>query len=102
MTGEGNRSINPANVHRVVIENVRPEVDCGRFPIKRTVGDPVFVTANIFADGHDILYAVLRHRTASQPDLNEVPMEALPNDVWQGEFTVTAEGRHFYTLQAWI
>jgi starch synthase (maltosyl-transferring) len=102
MTGEGNSSINPVNARRVVIENVQPQVDCGWFPIKRTIGDRVAVEANIFVDGHDVLYAVLRHKPQSQDDWDEVPMEALPNDVWQGEFTVTTEGRYVYTLQAWI
>ena len=59
------------------------------------------MTADIFADGHDILYAVLRHSPASRTDWEEVPMEALPNDLWQGEFSVQAQGRHLYTLQAW-
>jgi starch synthase (maltosyl-transferring) len=102
MTGAGNSSINPANARRVVIENVRPQVDCGRFPIKRIIGDRVTVTADIFVDGHDSLYAMLRHKSAAQKDWDEVPMEALPNDVWRGEFIVGTEGRHLYTLQAWI
>ena len=102
MTGAGNSSINPANARRVVIENVRPQVDCGRFPIKRIIGDRVTVTADIFVDGHDILYAMLRHKSAAQKDWDEVPMEALPNDVWRGEFIVGTEGRHLYSLQAWI
>jgi starch synthase (maltosyl-transferring) len=102
MTGEGNSAIQPALSHRVVIENVQPQVDCGRFPVKRTVGDRVSVTADIFTDGHDILYAVLRHRPAAQTAWEEVPMEPQPNDQWQAEFTVPAEGRHLYTLQAWI
>ena len=101
MTGEGNSAIKPAFSRRVVIENVQPQVDCGRFPIKRIVGDRVKVTADIFADGHDILHAVLRHKPASDPDWEEVPMEPQPNDLWQGEFSVTTEGRHLYTLQAW-
>ena len=102
MTGAGNSSINPANARRVVIENVEPQVDCGRFPIKRIIGDRVTVTADIFVDGHDILYTVLRHKSAAQKDWDEVPMEALPNDVWRGEFIVGTEGRHLYSLQAWI
>jgi len=102
MTGEENSVISPAHSRRVVIENVQPQVDCGRFPIKRTMGDHVSVSADIFADGHDILYAVLRHRPAARPDWEEVPMEQRPNDRWQAEFTVPAEGRHLYTLQAWI
>ncbi len=102
MTGEQNSVITPALSRRVVIENVQPQVDCGRFPIKRTIGDRITVTADIFADGHDIVYAVLRHRPAAQPDWEEVPMEAQPNDRWQAEFTVPAQGRHLYTLQAWL
>ena len=53
MVGSENEMIKPAPPKRVVIENVRPEVDCGRFPIKRTVGERVEVTADIFADGHE-------------------------------------------------
>jgi starch synthase (maltosyl-transferring) len=104
MTGEENSAIKPAFSRRVVIENVQPQVDCGRFPIKRTVGDRVVVTADIFADGHDILHAVLRHRPETQPGWEEIPMEprAEGNDRWQGEFSVPAQGRHLYTLQAWI
>jgi starch synthase (maltosyl-transferring) len=102
MTGEQNSVITPALSRRVAIENVQPQVNCGRFPIKRTLGDRVTVTADIFADGHDIVYAVLRHRPAAQPDWEEIPMEAQPNDRWQAEFTVPAQGRHLYTLQAWL
>jgi len=101
MTGEGNSTIKPAFSRRVVIENVEPQIDCGRFPIKRIVGDRVQVTADIFADGHDVLHAVLLHKPEAQTGWDEVPMEPHPNDVWQGEFSVTTQGRHLYTLQAW-
>jgi starch synthase (maltosyl-transferring) len=101
MTGEQQNAAKPAFSRRVVIENVQPEVDCGRFPIKRTVGERVLVSADIFADGHDLLYAVLRYRPEAQADWEEVPMNPLPNDQWQAEFNVPSEGRHLYTLQAW-
>jgi len=101
ITAKENGATKSAFARRVVIESVRPEVDCGRFPIKRTVGELVEVTADIFADGHDLLYAVLRHRSASRPDWQEVPMEPGENDRWQAVFRVEAEGRHLYTLQAW-
>ena len=101
MTGEANSVIAPARSLRVVIENVEPQVDCGRFPIKRVIGDRVVVTADIFTDGHDLLHAVLRHRPALQSDWEEITMQPQTNDVWQGEFSVPTEGRHLYTLQAW-
>jgi len=87
---------------RVVIENVRPEIQGGRFPIKRTIGEHVEVTADIYADGHDILNAVLLHRPLSQRSWEEVPMQPLVNDCRQAKFIVSAEGIHLYTLQGWV
>ena len=89
-------------VQRVVIENVSPEIQSGRFPIKRTIGEDVEVTADIYADGHDVLRAVLLHRPVSQRDWEEVPMQPLVNDRWQAKFVVSAEGIHLYTLKAWL
>ncbi len=87
---------------RVVVENVQPEIDEGRFPIKRTVGEEVVVTADVFTDGHDVLAAVLRYRHVASPDWIEVAMGALPNDRWTGRFLVTTMGRYEYTIQAWV
>ena len=101
LTTNGEGAVKPTFARKVVIENVQPEIDCGRFPIKRTIGETVEVTADIFADGHDVLYAVLRHRPSSRADWEEIPMSPLPNDLWQAEFQVEEQGRHFYTLQAW-
>ncbi len=52
----------PAFARRVVVEGVRPQVDGGRFPVKRVLGDTVEVRANVFADGHDLLVVILRDR----------------------------------------
>jgi starch synthase (maltosyl-transferring) len=87
---------------RVAIEGVKPEIDDGRFPIKRTVGETVEVEADIFADGHDELTAVLLSRREGDPAWNEVPMEHLGNDRWRGEFTVRQTGRCLYTMRAWV
>ncbi len=93
----------PAKVpSRVVIEGVTPEVDDGRFPIKRTVGEEVVVEADIFADGHDVLSAVLRYRPASEEKWAEVAMQPLVNDRWTAKFLVTLLGRYEYTVQAWV
>ena len=91
---------------RVVIERVSPEIDCGQFAIKRAAGDSVTVTADIFADGHDAISAVLQywqHSTAGRAeDRREVPMRELGNDRWTAQFPVAQAGRYGYTLQAWI
>jgi starch synthase (maltosyl-transferring) len=87
---------------RVVIENVRPSVDDGRFPIKRTVGDVVVVRADVFADGHDVLAAALLYRTAGAETWREVPMAPLGNDRWQAAFSVDALGSYEYTIEGWV
>ncbi len=87
---------------RVVIENVAPQVDGGRFPVKRTVGESVAVTADIHADGHDTLAAVLRYRRENDREWTEVRMEALPNDLWRGAFAVTELAVYEYVLEAWV
>ncbi|MBI1395056.1 MAG: DUF3416 domain-containing protein [Betaproteobacteria bacterium] len=87
---------------RVVIEGLRPEVDGGRFPIKRTVGETVRVEVDAFTDGHDAVRCMLLHRRAGDDVWERVPMRALGNDRWRGEFAVGAPGRHEYTVNAWI
>src|SRR5262245_49077528 len=83
---------------RVIIEAVGPEIDHGRFPIKRTVGEDVVVSADAFAEGHDVIAVVLRHRLTSDDEWAEVPMSPLGNDCWTARFTVTRQGRHEYTI----
>ena len=87
---------------RTIIEGVTPEVEAGRFPIKRTVGEKVVVEADIFADGHDTLSAVLQYRHETTNTWSEAPMSLLVNDRWCGEFSVSEQGHYYYTLSAWI
>jgi starch synthase (maltosyl-transferring) len=105
-----------AGRRRVIVERLRPEIDAGRFPIKRTVGEPVVVTVDVFADGHDRLAGVLKYRhvpaePAGRPPAGpapqsevwtEVPLSFLDNDAWTASFTVTALGEYEYTVEAWI
>ena len=91
-----------AGGRRVVIEGVEPEVDGGRFPVKRVVGETVEVEADAFTDGHDAIVCRLPWRPESQPKWSEVPMAALPNDRWRGGFTVTEQGRRLYTVVGWV
>jgi len=87
---------------RVVIENMKPEIDDGRFPIKRVVGDRVVVEADIFADGHDVISALLLCRKENDLEWDETPMKLLVNDHWRGSFLVTELGRYRYTVLAWV
>ena len=89
-------------IRRVIIENVKPQVDGGRFPIKRTPGEQVVVEADIFTDGHDQIACLLRYRRAGGRAWTEARMAPLGNDRWRGEFTVSELGRYEYALAAWI
>ncbi len=83
---------------RVVVENVVPEINCGRFPIKRTVGDSVSVEADVFGDGHDHVRARLLWKKEDAAGWQTTEMRSLGNDRWQGDFSVTQEGRYRYTV----
>jgi starch synthase (maltosyl-transferring) len=87
---------------RIVIEGVEPEIDSGRFPIKRIIGDKVVVEADIFADGHDVVSATILYRKEGNRSWIEVPMVALVNDRWRGSFVVSELGRYQYTLIGWV
>lgn len=87
---------------RVVIDRVRPEIDAGRFPIKRTVGESVKVTADVFTDGHDAIAVELRYRSPALAEWQVVRMQPGYNDVWEAQFTVTELGTTFYTIVAWV
>jgi starch synthase (maltosyl-transferring) len=88
--------------NRVVIEGVKPEIDCGRYPIKRVIGEKVIVRADIFCDGHDSLTALLLHRKETSFEWLETPMKFLMNDRWEGAFEVTELGSYRYSVQAWV
>jgi starch synthase (maltosyl-transferring) len=85
-----------------VIEAVEPQVDGGRFAIKRTVGEEVVVRADIYADGHDLLGATLLYRAVNQNGWAEAEMKLVDNDRWEGSFRVEALGRYLYTIVAWV
>jgi len=87
---------------RVVIEGISPEVDGGRFPAKRTVGDQVRVEADIFTDGHDAVAAsLLAHREGSD-EWTEIRMKPLVNDRWTAAFRVSELGRYGFKVQGWV
>jgi starch synthase (maltosyl-transferring) len=87
---------------RVIIENVQPQVDGGLYPAKRTIGERVDVTADIFGDGHDHLRARLLYKKEGAPQWSHVEMTPSHNDHWYGAFTVTEKGIYEFTLIAWV
>lgn len=87
---------------RIQIGRVQPEIDGGRYPIKRVVDDRLTIEADIIVDGHNALSASLLYREDKASQWHEVPMQSLENDRWRADFAVTRLGRWQYTIEAWI
>ncbi|HVN29736.1 MAG TPA: maltotransferase domain-containing protein, partial [Candidatus Binataceae bacterium] len=89
------------NVGHVIIEDVTPSVDGGRYPVKRVVGEPCIVEADIFREGHQLLRASVRWRRKDDESFFEAPMESLGNDRWRGQFIPNENTRYVYAVEAW-
>ena len=87
-----------SGLRRAVIDRVLPQVDCGRFAIKRCVGDTLEVMADAFVDGHEVPRVRLMHRRRGAPAWEETEMTALGNDRWHGSFTLDELGIYEYTV----
>jgi len=87
---------------RAVIDDVQPCVDGGSYPAKRTVGEIVKVTADIFADGHDHLRAFILYKKPNSPKWNSIEMNPIMNDQWEGIFPIEMRGEYIFMVEAWV
>jgi starch synthase (maltosyl-transferring) len=99
----GDLELDAALLRRVVVEGVTPQVDEGRYPAKRTAGEAVVVEADVYADGHDLIAAVVLWRRQGDAAWQEAPMVALGNDRFRGSF-VAAErfATYEFTVEGWV
>src|SRR5438034_2933305 len=87
---------------RIRVAQVRPQIDCGRFPVKRTVGEQVEVSALVIRDGHEILGACVHYREPGKRRFQSAPLEPVGNgERFTGSFPVTGCGRWEYLVEAW-
>src|SRR5215208_5138048 len=84
----------------VIIERVQPEIDAGRYPVKRVAGDILRVSADIFKDGHDKIAAVVKYRRTGDEEWQEAEMRLVENDRWAGEVPLSDNTRYVYTIEA--
>ncbi len=97
---QGERALNGRR--RVVICDVRPSVDGGRYPVKRVVGDPVIVEADLLADGHDRLAGAVLYRRRGEPTWREVALELVENDRWRAMFVPDTVGAWEIAVTGWV
>ncbi len=88
--------------NRTIISEIKPQIDAGRFPIQRVVGEPVNVTATIFGDGHDYLRAVVEYKAPKARKWESVELDEYGNDAWGGTFTVDKQGLYQYRIVSWV
>lgn len=84
----------------VLVENVAPAIDGGRYPVKREVGDVLTVSADIFREGHDKIAAVVKYRRWHDREWCEAEMRFVDNDRWEGSFVVDENTRYEFTVEA--
>jgi starch synthase (maltosyl-transferring) len=90
------------NQTRIVIENVKPQLDSGTFFIKRIIGQKVIITANIFSDGHDVVACSVKFKHEKDKKWQEVRMTETGNDEWIAEFKVEKQGFYTYFVEGWV
>jgi starch synthase (maltosyl-transferring) len=87
---------------RVVIDDVRPQLDCGKFFIKRVLGEKVTVSADILPDGHDVMQAEVLFKHQAERKWREARMHSLGNDRWEASFLVDRQGFYQYKVRGWV
>ncbi len=90
------------NQTRIIIENVLPQLNGGSFAIKRIVGQKVFITAEVFTDGHDVIECCVKFKHESEYEWQEVRMVHIENDEWSAEFQVDKQGKYTYFVEGWV
>ncbi|MGH7935345.1 MAG: maltotransferase domain-containing protein, partial [Candidatus Binataceae bacterium] len=88
-------------LERHIIEVVTPSLDGGRYPVKRIMGEPCVVEADIFRDGHEVIRAAIKWRRKRDLRFNEAAMRLVDNDRWRGEFPLGENLRYVFTIEAW-
>lgn len=100
MTGYGSLRMKQ-KINTVIIENVYPEIDDGRYAVKRTVGALFLVKADIISHGHDVIKALCKYRKQGEKKWQQVSMKLVDNDRWEASFLLNENSMYEYTFFAW-
>lgn len=87
---------------RASIDSFGPQLDGGRFAVKRVVGDALEVWADVLIDGHDKLNAALLFRSKGSKIWREFPMQQQAAGRWKGSIVPEKPGFYEYAVKAWV
>src|SRR5690349_3673747 len=90
------------SIDRIAIENIIPNIDCGRYAAKCCIGEVIEISADIFADGHDVLNAYLLYKHETETTWTKTILEPIGNDRWQKKIELFQTGYYYYTISAFI
>jgi len=88
-------------IRRVVITEVSPTVENGRFPVKVVIEEDVIFTASVFGDGHDEVKASVFIKYSQTPEVIEIPMTFVINDQWQASYSFKTPGIYEFWIEGW-
>jgi starch synthase (maltosyl-transferring) len=88
-------------IRRVVITEITPTVENGRYPVKVVVKEEVVFTASVFGDGHDDVKASVFIKLSETPEVIEIPMTFVINDQWQASHTFETPGIYEFWIEGW-
>ncbi|MDB5393508.1 MAG: glgE [Rhodospirillales bacterium] len=87
---------------RVVVGEITPAVDQGKYPVKRVIGDWLIIEADIFTDGHEQIAGEILFKADDEEDWSRLQMKPLENDRWRGEVLLQRLGLHSFAVEAWV
>ncbi|MEM1217322.1 MAG: alpha-1,4-glucan--maltose-1-phosphate maltosyltransferase [Bacteroidota bacterium] len=87
---------------RVLIEQVRPQLDGGRYAIKRIINEPIHISAAVYGDGHDVVRASLLYKQENKRKWEEVFLVKGMNDQWTATLRLPEIGFYEYKVEGWI
>ncbi|SHH49930.1 alpha-1,4-glucan--maltose-1-phosphate maltosyltransferase [Winogradskyella jejuensis] len=90
------------NQKRVVIDYVSPQINDGKFFIKRIVNEVINIDAHVLVDGHDVIAASVLYKHEKERSWKETRMALINNDEWKASFTVEKQGFYSYKVEAWV
>ena len=91
-------------IGRIVIEDIRPQVDCGQFTTRAVAGETVPVEATIFRDGHnEVVAAAVRLTGPGDRRGQLIPLTEVNHGLhhWRGQMTLPRSGAWSFTIEAW-
>lgn len=87
---------------RVIITNVTPQIDCGKYPAKGVLQEAFLISADIFTDGHDEVDASVLIKYGKERGWKEFPLKLINNDHWELFFFPDRLGMYQFQIQAWV